>query len=75
MEYARSKPNPGDAAAVEKVICYLQALNKFFERGLLGNKVRVFCSDGSTLQRMDEGFSFFKQWIEDLISQGTKCAL
>ena len=69
-EFARSDPRPDSAASVERVVLYLEALNKLFERGLLGNKVRVFTSDGSTIQRMSEGFRFFTQWKEELIHKG-----
>ena len=41
-EYARSQPPPADASSIELTIDYLSALNKLFERSLLGNKVRVF---------------------------------
>lgn len=71
MEYARADPKPDDPAAVEKVISYLEAMNSFFEMGLLGTKVRVFDPEGKTLQRMEKGFTFFRQWIEDLFSKGT----
>ena len=69
-EFARSDPRPDSAASVERVVLHLEALNKLFERGLLGNKVRVFTSDGSTIQRMSEGFRFFTQWKEELIRKG-----
>ena len=62
--------HPGDDAAVKMVIKYLQALNNMFERGILGNKVRVFDVNGSTIQRMENGFNFFSQWMDELVSQG-----
>ena len=34
-EFARSDPRPDSAASVERVVLYLEALNKLFERGLL----------------------------------------
>ena len=55
---------------MEKVIQYLGTLNQFFEQGLLGEKVRVFDTCGKTIQRMECGFKFFCEWIEELISQG-----
>ena len=69
-EYARADPKPHDYKKVEKVMEYLGALNQFFERGLLGEKVRVFDACGKTIQRMECGFNFFCEWIEELISQG-----
>ena len=70
QEYASSHPRPHDAQSVEIVVKYLRALNNFFERGLLGNKVRVFNAEGRTLQRMEEGFAFFREWIKEQISKG-----
>ena len=61
---------PNDVACVETVVEYLQALNNFFELALLGKKVRIFKSEGSTLERMEKGFNFFKNWCEDAISRG-----
>ena len=55
---------------METVIEYLQALNNLFELALLGNHVRIFKLEGTTLQRMEKGFNFFKKWCEDAISQG-----
>lgn len=55
-DYARSDPKPQDAQAVELVISYLDALNKIF---ILGKKVCVFDANGTTLQRMEQGFEFF----------------
>ena len=60
-EYAHSDPKPQDVQAVELVISYLEALNKIFERSLLGKKVQVFDVNGTTLQRMEEGFLFFSK--------------
>ena len=66
-EYARSDPKPEDAPTVELVIAYLEALNKLFERSLLGRKVRVFNAKGTTIQRMEEGFEFFANWAKEKI--------
>ena len=61
-EYARSQPPPADASSIELTIDYLSALNKLFERSLLGNKVLVFDPHGSAMQRMECGYQFFVQW-------------
>lgn len=63
-EYAESKPAPQDAASVKQTILYLSALNNLFERSLLGQKVRVFNAEGSTIQRMEKAFQFFASWAE-----------
>ena len=70
VEYANSIPVPDNVASVETVVEYLQALNNLFELSLLGNHVRIFKLEGSTFQRMEKGFNFFKKWCEDAISQG-----
>ena len=44
---------------------YLEALNKIFERSILGKKVWVFDANGTTLQRMEEGFMFFSKWAKE----------
>ncbi len=64
-EYARTHPKPKYAPSVEVIIEYLQALNKLFERSILGRKVRVFASGGTTMCRMAEGFNFFAKWAKE----------
>ncbi len=63
-EYARSSPTPKDAKSVEAMIQYLEALNKLFEKSLLGRKVNVYKTEGTTLSRMSEGFNFFAEWAQ-----------
>ena len=58
-EYVHNNPKASDAPAVTHTIAYLEALNNIFERSMLGVKVRVFKANGSTLQRIDEGYQFF----------------
>ena len=57
-EYACCEDIPTDAASVELTISYLSALNNLFERSIIGKKVRVFTVNGTTMQRMSEGFNF-----------------
>ena len=45
-------------AGIQMVIKYLKALNSLFELSLLGKQVRVFKSDGTTMQQIDAGFKF-----------------
>ena len=54
-EYARSDPLPDDAPSVEMVISYLEALNGLFEKSILGQRVRIFDSSGSTIQSFSRG--------------------
>ena len=64
-EYARSDPKPDDAPSVELTIAYLEALNGLFEKSILGQRVRIFDSSGSTIQRMESSFNFFTQWAKE----------
>ena len=58
-EYLKSGDILDDATAkIEMVIKYLKALNSLFELRLLGKQVRVFKSDGPTLQQMEAGFNY-----------------
>ena len=61
-EYARSDPKPDDAPSVELTIAYLEAL---FQKSILGQRVRVFDPNGSTIQRMEASFKFFAQWAKE----------
>ena len=54
---------------METVVEYLQALNNLFELALLENHIHIFKLERCTLQRMEKGFNFFKEWCEDAISQ------
>lgn len=49
---------------------YLNALNSLFERTLLGSKTRFFHAEGTGIQRLDEGFQYFRDWAEELVSSG-----
>ena len=64
-EYARSDPKPDDAPSVELTIAYLEALNGLFEKSILGQRVRIFDPNGSTIQRMENSFNFFAQWARE----------
>ena len=69
-EYTRAEPLPSDSKKVEMAIEYLSVLKLFFEQGLLGDKVRVFDPCGTTMQRMERGFNFYSNWMNELISKG-----
>lgn len=64
-EYARINKDIPDGPEVELVIDYLEALNKLFEKSLLGQHTRVFTAEGSTIQRMADGFQFFVNWAKE----------
>ena len=69
-EHAETNPDSDEAAEVLATVKYLSALNKIFERALLGTRTRIFMSDGTAIQRLDEGFSYFKEWSDDLTTSG-----
>ena len=69
-EHLKSSCISDHVNGIEFVIEYLKALNSLFELSLLGKQVRIFQTNGSTLQRMEKGFNFFKNWCEDAIEKG-----
>ena len=48
---------------------FLTALNKMFERGILSHE-HVISDNSPVLKRMDEGYSFFTCWCNDVIKNG-----
>jgi len=70
MEHTTTLPVGPERAEVLAVAGYLSALNSIFERTLLGKKVRVFTAEGTSMQRLEEGFQFFTEWAEELVSSG-----
>ena len=50
---------------MELTISYLSDLNNLFERSIIEKKVRVFNVNGTTMQRMSEGFNFFADWARE----------
>lgn len=69
-EYATANPPPKDSAETLATADYLSALNNIFERTLLGTKTRIFRPGGTGMQRLEKGFSYFREWAEALISSG-----
>ena len=67
-EYVHNNSQASDAPAVTHTIAYLEALNKIFEKSLLGVKVRVFYANGPTMQRIDKGYLFFVGWAKEIES-------
>ena len=70
LEYAKTDPPPDDSFEVLATEHYLRALNNMFERTLLGKKTRLFQSNGSGMQRLESGFSFFQEWADELVADG-----
>ena len=48
---------------------FLTALNKMFKRGILSRE-HVISDNSPVLKRMDEGYSFFTCWCNDVIKNG-----
>ena len=70
MEYAKTDPPSQDSLEVLAAEGYLRALNNIFERTLLGKKTRIFQQDGTGMQRLDKGFSYFREWAQELVDIG-----
>jgi hypothetical protein len=70
LEYAKMHPPPEDSHEVLATESYLRALNNIFERTLLGKKTRIFQPDGSSMQRLEKGFSYFREWADELVEKG-----
>ena len=71
LEYANTHPTPEDHLEVIATEKYLAALNNIFEKTLLGRKTRIFQPDGISIQRLDQGFSYFEEWAEELYVGGS----
>ena len=52
------------------MVKYPSALN-IFEKTLLGKKTRIFCAKGRGIQRLDEGFAYFREWADGLVKCGS----
>ena len=70
QEYATVDPPPMDSKETLATVDYLAALNNIFERTLLGNKTRIFRHHGTGMQRLEKGFSYFREWAEELVEGG-----
>lgn len=75
-EHAMSTSASKDFASAK----YLTALNDIFERTILGNKTRIFQPGGYAMQRLEDGFSYFKEWSLELktlgcFDNGVECKL
>ncbi len=69
-EYAARKPPPSDANSVKATHKYLSACHLIFERGILNPDISVKKPDGLIIRRMNEGYSFFTNWLDGLLAQG-----
>ena len=69
MEYAISIQT-SERSEVMACAKYLSSLNDIFERTLLGRKTRFFQFDGTGMQRLEDGFSYFKEWAYELKKSG-----
>jgi len=64
-EYVKSDDVGDDSASVKIIIEHLKALNSLFEFSLLGKYIRVFKTNGSTLQRVEDGLKLREDSMEN----------
>ncbi len=48
---------------------YLEACSKVFENGFLSHE-RILDMDSKVLKSIEEGFSFFTKWLDQIIVSG-----
>ena len=70
LEFASMDPTPPEINSILATEGYLRGLNDIFERTLLGRRTRIFQPEGTAMQHLQKGFSFFKEWAEELIESG-----
>ena len=68
--YISQHPPPPDAPSVRCTFQYLSACNLLFEQGLLSHN-RVFAKDMKVLHNVKQGYTFFADWLQTLIDEGT----
>ena len=71
MEYATTNPPPKDHLQVLATMKYLSALNNIFEKTLFGRKTRIFYAESRSIERLDEGFAYFREWADELVERGS----
>ena len=64
-------PPPHDFDSVRQTYGYLSACNKLFENGFLSHS-RITQNDRSVLHHIDNGYSFFVQWYNNLEPHGLR---
>ena len=69
-------PQPEDHAAVMSAHKYLKACSQIFEFGFLNTdrRAKIYdVNDSVILSNIQQGFSFFQNWCEQLIREGMYC--
>ncbi len=66
LEHVTTSQDP-ERSEVLEVVKYLSALNSIFEKTLLGSKTRIFDPEGTGIQRLEEGFDYFREWAKELV--------
>ena len=68
--YINQEPPPVDAGTATETLEYLEACNLLFERGFLSHD-RVRSMNADVIQNISKGFSYFTEWLDSLLSEGT----
>ena len=67
--YVTQDPLPVDYESVKATLCYLEACNKIFEKGLLSHH-KVCDPNNKVIGSIKEGFAFFTEWHAGLSRDG-----
>ena len=68
FHHTSQTPTPMDAQSVQSTRKYLEGCNRLFERGLLCH-TKIRDENSEVLKSIDEGYSFFSNWIESLMKK------
>ena len=68
--YINQEPSPVDTGTATETLEYLEACNLLFERGFLSHD-RVRSMNADVIQKINKGFSYFTEWLDSLLSEGT----
>ncbi|XP_065889322.1 uncharacterized protein [Dysidea avara] len=71
--YINQQPSPADAGTAMETLEYLEACNLLFERGFLSHD-RVRSTSAEVLQNINNGFSYFTNWLDSLLTKNPKFA-
>ena len=67
--YIHQHPKPDDADTTLEVLKYLEACNLLFEQGFLSHS-RIRSLDSEVLKNIDQGFSYFAEWLNSILAKG-----
>jgi len=67
--YIHQDPAPEDATTTAETLTYLEACNKLFEQGFLSHE-RIRSMDSKILKNMQDGYSYFSNWLTSILDKG-----